>query len=100
MMNEEDDDIECSNDISRYSERPPAVENTSLAEFVASYEEIAKSRKKKSILLEYVANVNEDDEMHEAEEEQNLPNNTDQKYRQRKQKHIIRLVHFNPETDA
>ena len=38
-MNEDDDDIECSNLLSRYAERPNTLENTTLADFASMFEE-------------------------------------------------------------
>ena len=75
------------------------MENVCLVEFVALYEKVSNS-KKKEIQVQSIPRVNEDDETHEVEEEQRPLKNTYQKYRKGKQRHIIRSVHFNPDTDA
>ena len=52
-MKDDDENIECSNMLSRYAERPKSMENMSLAEFAAFYEEkktFTMPRNKKLIL--------------------------------------------------
>lgn len=41
QMDENDEDIHCSNDISRYSSRPHTLENITLAEFVSFYQRVS-----------------------------------------------------------
>lgn len=108
-LNDEDEDIECSNILKRYEDRPQELENISLAEFCAWYsmEEAKKktcsrgSSRTKTVdnLLPEPANVENEDE--EIIEEEQIANNTAEaaKYR-RKLPRILRTVHFNPEKDS
>jgi hypothetical protein len=93
-MDYEDNNIECSNDISRYAERPNSMENVTLAEFVSFYQSTSTfshsqraSTLDQNLLQEPTACVN-DDEI------------TQVQYRRRKHGHILRPVHFNPEVDS
>ena len=88
-MEEDDDDIECSNDISRYATRPSTMEHICLAEFVSSYERISTTskpvqNKNKDFLPESSVTRNDDEETDEIRENENTSSDGNQSYRKRK----------------
>jgi hypothetical protein len=108
-MDDDDDDIECSNDIKRYGDRPTTMENVTLAEFISSYRRVTDSRPPSckvgtnqhihDLLPEPFAPVNEDEVEEEPEKDEESEPSATAQYKRRKRPHILRSVHFNPETD-
>jgi hypothetical protein len=129
-MKDDDGDIQCSNMISRYSERPASMADMTLAEFASYYDvkkatdEVKINRSKQAtkrtvdhLLPEPYDSENEDKVDEENTDEPNAPveehhidesdprsgqrDETDTTaYRRRKTARILRSVHFNPDTDA
>lgn len=114
-MHEDDDDIECSNLLSRYAERPKTLETVTLAEFVSYYKEVNEKHVSRSaklaqqsadkLLPEPTTYENEDDdhalEMSEIDLGTDIATVSGSKtYRKRSKGHIIRAVHFNPHVDS
>jgi DNA replication protein DnaC len=107
QLDENSDDIECSNDIQRYSERPQDMENVTLAEFIAFYEKkqrqkgpSAKSVSEKDVHTEADCdNDDDDDVVQEEENPQGKVIDEGPMYRRKQHANIIRPVHFNPDFD-
>ena len=104
-MDDHDNDIECSNDISRYANRPKYMDNVTLAEFVASYEMKSSSSNTQTaslidsnFLQEHPLCENEDQPENNDSQPQNRSD--EQQYRRRQHARIIRPVHFNPNSDT
>ncbi|KAK3099796.1 hypothetical protein FSP39_009735 [Pinctada imbricata] len=106
-MKEDDDDIECSNDLTRYATRPTSMENMCLAEFISQYDRISKDDKQIQVSLAKTMNLRESSEINNDDEDKNtdleeeaVTTSLDQQYRKRKIGNILRPVHFNPDTDT
>jgi hypothetical protein len=114
-LKDDDDDIQCSNLISRYSERPRSMTDMTLAEFASYYEkkaaavQVNRSKQVDHLLPEPYDSENEDKIEEENIEEPNGPveqldvhNDGEETtlYRRRKTPRFLRSVHFNPDTDA
>jgi hypothetical protein len=107
QMDDEDDDIHCSNDISRYAERPKSLENVTLAEFRSFYEKKSAPRPSQksssvdpNLLQEPTSCVNDDEPEDDDEMESVAVTGEQTQYRRRKRGRILRSVHFNPDTDT
>ena len=106
-MKDDAEDIECSNLVSRYSERAKDLENVTLAEYAAYYDStkpIFTSRSKSSIrtTLDNLVPENQCSD-NEDSTESTLKQNTSSNEsitKRRKIPRIIRNVHFNPDTDS
>ena len=110
QMEDDDDDIECSNLISRYAERPNSLENVTLAEFASYYEKVDQNKSKtytftKSSLNQFLPEPhlteNEDDidntdDSHDKDVKQRKEQNHHVEYRRKARENILRSVHFNP----
>lgn len=110
QMDEDDEDIHCSNDISRYSSRQKSLENITLAEFVSLYQRISTppcpllQRSVDQNFLQEPSQLNNEDENDDDDDDSqvivsNTQSTNTSTYKRRKQRHILRSVHFNPETD-
>lgn len=109
QMDEDDGDFHCSNDISRYSSCPKFLEDITLAEFVSFYQRMStpassclQSSVDQNFLQETLQLNNEDED--DDDNSQVINSETQSKktttYKRRKQGHVLRSVHFNPETDS
>ena len=103
-LDDDDEDIECSNMLSRYSERPKYMDQLTLADFVSNYTKTKTYSKRpkepsqistEGLLPEAYLSENEDSL---SDPEQNQKSQTEQ-YKKVKTSRILRYVHFNPETD-
>ncbi|VDI54623.1 Hypothetical predicted protein [Mytilus galloprovincialis] len=104
-MEDEDDDIECGNIFSRYCDRPRTMENMTLTEYAAYYDDSpgrlefrrnTKGSKTKTVLPE--PNIEKNDD--EVENEEIDVSKDSRQYRKRKKARIIRSVHFDIKTDS
>lgn len=98
-LDDDDEDIECSNLLTRYANRPNNMENISLANFTANYNQTKKypvrrtrlstMRTTDGLLPEHNNSDNED--TLSDEEMSNI------QYSKVKKTRVIRYVHFNPD---
>ena len=101
-LEDDSEEIECSNMLTRYAKRPKTMESVSLAEFAGNYvtkkKTIVKQRNVKSelttegLLPERNLSDNEDNLSEDEKEDSN-------QYRKLKTTRIIRYVHFSQDTD-
>ena len=108
-MKDDSEDIECSNLLTRYSERPIKLTDMTLAEYAAHYDTTKPIFISRSLASSTVDNLIPERRQSDNEENVDLINSTSvsdssknphtKELKRRKTPRIIRYVHFNIDTD-
>ena len=97
---DDSEDIQCSNVISRYRERPTTVSSMCLAEFAASYDLVTRKQKTKEIYVNGAEdNLEDEQDVPGAHEQLQIQLSNGSVLRKRKKKKILRSVRNDKKKD-